>query len=118
MFYKKHVKRFDVSASFAINLMMIKWAVAGTTSYPKYLNTWHLLLKAFCSKFLMQATQSHNLVSALLFKSDDKKPLCLIPNDTDCHMGLTSCLRLTLKLLKCNFFDIFGNCKAFHTILA
>ena len=78
--------------------MIIKCAVAGAASYPKYLNTWHLLLKAFCSKFLIKATQSHNLVSARFFTSDEKKLCCLIPNDTDCHVGLTSCLRLILRL--------------------
>ena len=64
---------------------MIKWVVAGTTSYPKYLNTWHLPLKAFCSKFLIKATQNHNLVSARFFKSDNKKLCCLILNNTDSH---------------------------------
>ena len=78
--------------------MMIKWAAAGTTSYPKYLNTWHLLLKAFSSKFLIKATQSQNLPSARFFKSDDKKLRYLMPNYIDCHVGLTSYLRLILRL--------------------
>ena len=73
-------------------------AAAGTTSYRKYLNTWHLLLKAFCSKFLIKATQTHNLVSTRFCKSVNKKLRCLIPNDRDCHARLTSCLSLILKL--------------------
>ena len=73
-------------------------AAAGTTSSRKYLNTWHLLLKAFCSKFLIKATQSHNFVSTRFCKSDNKKLRCLIPNDRDCLARLTSCLSLILRL--------------------
>ena len=62
---------------------------------PKYLA---LTSQSLCSKFLIKATQSHNLVSARFFTSDEKKLCCLIPNDTDCHVGLTSCLRLILRL--------------------
>ena len=31
-------------------------------------------------------------MSAWFFKSDDKKLCCLMPNNIDCHVGLTSCL--------------------------
>ena len=63
---------------------------------PKYLSitSQGFLLKVFNKK----ATQSQNLVSAQFFKSDDKKLPCLMPNNTDCHVGLTSCLRLILRL--------------------
>ena len=87
-------------------MMMIKQVVAGKTSYPKYLNTWHLLLKAFCSKFLINTTQNHNLVSARFFKSDNKKLHCLIPNNRDCHVGLTSCLKLILRMSSMTKFQI------------
>ena len=79
---------------------MIKWLVAGTTSCPKYLNTWHLLFKAFYSKFLIKATQSHNLVSAWYFKSDHKELHYLIPNNRDCYVVLTLSLRIILRLKK------------------
>ena len=87
-------------------MMMIKWVVAGKTSYQKYLNTWHLLLKVFCSKLLINATQNHKLVSARFFKSDNKKLHCLIPNNRDCHVGLTSCLKLILRMSSMTKYQI------------
>ena len=74
------------------------WAATSTTSYQMNLNNWHLLLKTSCSKFLIKAAQSHNVVSTRFFKSDDKKLCCLIPNNRDCQIGMTSFLRLILRL--------------------
>ena len=86
-------------SSMGSKLMLIKGAGGSRHNIilevPK---TWHLLLKAFCSRFLIKATQIHKLVSTRFCKSDDKKQRCLIPNDRDCLARLTSCLSLILRL--------------------